>query len=196
MIPIPIRHLLACLGLCLLGLAGAQAEEFSGRLTFVTATPVMTSTATNQATVYFTPYKGHTLTVYDSTTSDFEPTTFTELSQALTDTTHSPAAAAASKNYDLFVWNNGGTLVLSRGPAWTSDTVRSSALALVDGIYVNNVAITNGPAAQQGTYVGTIMTNASSKCDFNLGSAATGGRRGNDRTMELLQPAPVYRRRE
>ena len=32
-----------------------------------------------------------------------------ELSQALSDTTKSPAAAAANSLYDVFVWNDSGT---------------------------------------------------------------------------------------
>ena len=45
------------------------------------------------------------------------------------------------------------------------------ALTLLNGIYVNTNAITNGPAAMQGTYVGTVMTNSSGTVDFLPGSA-------------------------
>jgi hypothetical protein len=50
-------------------------------------------------------------------------------------------------------------------------------LTRVDGFFVNQSAITNGPAAGMGTYVGTILTNASGACDWNVGSAASGGGR-------------------
>jgi len=42
----------------------------------------------------------------------------------------------------------------------------------VNGIWVNKYDITNGPAAQRGTYVGSIYTNASSQIDFKLGTVA------------------------
>lgn len=50
------------------------------------------------------------------------------------------------------------------------DTLRGTGagtteLEMVQGIYVNKNAITNGPAAQRGAYVGTIKTNASSTVD-------------------------------
>lgn len=41
--------------------------------------------------------------------------------------------------------------------------------------YVNTVAITNGPTAQMGTYLGTIVTNGSNQLDWKLGSIAVGG---------------------
>jgi hypothetical protein len=49
---------------------------------------------------------------------------------------------------------------------------------MVNGILVNNAAITNGPAASRGTYVGTTRSNASSQIDFILGGVAAGGTAG------------------
>jgi hypothetical protein len=98
------------------------------------------------------------------------PTVFTELSQATTDSTKSPAAVAASKVYDLFVWNDSGTVRCTRGPAWTNATTRGYTLTMVDGILLNTSAITNGPAALRGTWVGTIASNASSQIDFIFGT--------------------------
>ena len=96
------------------------------------------------------------------------PTAFTELSVATTDTTKSPAAIGASKVNDWFVWNDSGTIRVGHGPDWTSDTARSAgtALVLVNGIYLNNASLTNGPAASRGTYVGTTRSNASSQLDW------------------------------
>lgn len=51
----------------------------------------------------------------------------------------------------------------------------TAELDTVMGIKVNKYAITNGPAAGQGTYVGTIYCNGSSQVDFKMGSAAAGG---------------------
>ena len=152
--------------------------EFGGRLTLVSATPVMTTDQTAKTTVYFTPYKGNVIPLYNGTY--LVPTEFTELSQATTDTTKSPAAVTTNSNYDLFVWSDSGTLRCTRGPAWSSDTSRGTGagtteLELVKGVYLNKVAITNGPAANRGTYVGTVRSNGSSQIDWKLGSAAANG---------------------
>lgn len=150
----------------------------SGRLTLASGTPVMTANATGNTTVYVTPYNGDVIPIYDGTR--MVPTVFTELSQATTDTTKSPAAVANNSNYDVFVWNDSGTLRATRGPAWTSDTARGTGagtteLEMVKGIYVNKIAITNGPAAQRGTYVGSIRSNGSAQIDWKLGGTASGG---------------------
>lgn len=47
-------------------------------------------------------------------------------------------------------------------------------LAVVNGIYVNAVAITNGPGVGQGTYIGTIYGNVSAQVDLKFGSYAAG----------------------
>lgn len=150
----------------------------SGRITLTSGTPVMTSDVTAATTVYFTQYNGNTVPIYDG--GKFLQMQFTELSQATTDATKSPAAVTTNSNYDLFVWNDSGTIRLSRGPAWSSSTSRGTGagtteLEMVKGVYLNKVAITNGPAAQRGTYVGTIRSNGSSQIDWKLGSAAAGG---------------------
>jgi hypothetical protein len=104
-----------------------------------------------------------------------------QLSQLLSDTTKSPAAAVAAKNYDIFFWIDGITPRISRGPAWTSDGARGTGagtteLVRVDGRYLNAVAITNGPLAQRGTYLGTIRTNSgAATVDFSFGGTGTGG---------------------
>jgi hypothetical protein len=142
-----------------------------GRLTLTTAVPVTSSDVTGATTVYFTPYKGNTVPLYDG--SAWQLHTFSELSQATTDATKSPAAVANSSNYDVFVWNDNGTLRATRGPAWSSATARGTGagtteLELVGGRYVNKIAITNGPAAQRGLYVGSIRSNASAQINDSV----------------------------
>lgn len=137
-----------------------------GRLTLTSATPVTTSDVTGATTVYFTPYKGNQVQIYDG--SSWITYSFTELSQATTDATKSPAAVANNSNYDVFVWMDGSTMRATRGPAWTSDTARGTGagtteLEILNGRYVNKVAITNGPAARAGLYVGTIRSDGSAQ---------------------------------
>jgi hypothetical protein len=145
-----------------------------GRLTISTGVPVITSTVSGASTVYYTPYLHQFVPIYDGT-KFVQTDTGGELSQNTTDTTKSPAAVAASKNYDTFVWNDSGTKRCTRGPAWTSDTARGTGagtteLVRVNGVLLNANSITNGPAAQRGTYVGTIRSNASSLIDWIFGA--------------------------
>lgn len=136
-----------------------------GRITPTTATPVLSSAASAVASVFYTPYLNNYIPIWNGTV--WVPTTFSELTNTLANSAvgnAGPAAGAASKNYDLFVWSSGGTLYLTRGAAWNSDTARSATtendLQRIQGVLCNFNAITNGPAAGYGTYVGTIRTDS------------------------------------
>ena len=111
------------------------------------------------------------MTVFDNT-----------LTGTTTDTTKNPSAIGNNKVNDWFVWLD--TTVpatpvvrLCHGPDWTDNVTRSAGTALirVNGILLNNAAITNGPAAQRGTYVGTTYSSATAKIDWTFGSFAAGG---------------------
>ena len=150
-----------------------------GRLTLQTATPVMTTVQVSKTTMFYTPYVGNLVPLYDGT--KFTMTSIgAEISSVTTDTTKNPAAVGALQVLDYFVWNDAGTIRLSHGPAWTNDTTRSAGTALVrvNGIYLNNAAITNGPAAQRGTYVGTARSDIASQFDWFLGTKAANGSPG------------------
>jgi Collagen triple helix repeat (20 copies) len=149
-----------------------------GRLTLTASTPIMTADAAAQTTIRYTPYLGLYCPVWNGSML-IALNTGGELTQALSDTTKSPAAAVANSNYDMFVWPDVAGPRISRGPAWTSDTGRGTGAGTseltrsVGGILTNAVAITNGPAANRGTYVGSIRTNASAQCDFIFAGAAS-----------------------
>jgi hypothetical protein len=164
------------------GAGGSGGGPYGGRLSLVTGTPIMTTTQSAKTTVYWTPYNGQSLPIYDGTTMSVTDIGG-ELSQATTDNTKSPAAVAANKNYDMFVWNDAGTYRCTRGPAWSSDTARGTGastteLERVKGVMLNKVDITNGPAANRGTYVGSVRSNGSSQIDYIFAGAAVGGTAG------------------
>jgi hypothetical protein len=154
------------------------ASTPQGRLTLASGTPVMTTSVPGATAVIYTVYAGNLMPIYDGISS-MVPTAFTEVSQATTDTTKSPAAVAPNSIYDIFCWVDpvGPTNRCTRGFAWPNGTSRNGVTALtrVNGILVNSASITNGPAALLGTYVGTIASNGSSTIDYIFGSAASGG---------------------
>jgi hypothetical protein len=148
--------------------ASATTDEVAtnpgGRLTLSTGIPVTTGDVTGAGTIYYSPYLSAKLPLYDGT--NWALYDFSELSQSTGDITKSPAAVLANTNYDLFVWNDSGTLRCTRGPAWTSSTARGTGagtteLQQVNGRWVNKVSISNGPAAQHGLYVGTVRSDGS-----------------------------------
>lgn len=143
-----------------------------GRLSLTAGVPVTTSDVTGATTVFYVPYKSDKVPLYDGSGWALY-SIGTQLSQATADTTKSPAGVANNSNYDLFVWNDSGTLRLSRGPLWTSDTGRGSGagtteLERVNGRLVNKVSVLNGPGAQRGLYVGTIRSDGSAQVNDSL----------------------------
>jgi hypothetical protein len=134
-----------------------------GRLTLTSGLPVLTADVTAATTIYYTPYRGDAIPLFNPDLNYFVGYTFTELSQTLADATKAPAATAVSSVYDVFIALDGvGNPQMYRGPAWTNDTTRSAGTALIrrQGFLVNQVAITNGPTANCGLYVGTFRTSA------------------------------------
>lgn len=170
---VPSNAELAAISALVSALGGAINPP-GGRLTLTTAVPVMTSDVTAATTVYYTPYIHGNAHLYNGTS--WAVHTFTELSQTLADSTKSPAATSADNNYDMFLWDDAGTKRCTRGPAWTTATDRSaSPHTSQNGVRVNTNAITNGPGALKGLYVGTIRTNASNQVAFMPATAAAAG---------------------
>jgi hypothetical protein len=134
----------------------AVAPIFQARLTLTSATPVLTSDTTS-STIYLTPYKGNGIGLYNGTIWKYYR--LTEISLAL-------SALTASRPYDVWVYDNSGTLTLDL-TAWTNATTRATALAFQNGVYVKN-----GDATRR--YVGTIYTTDTNQTKFGSGSTGFG----------------------
>jgi hypothetical protein len=145
-----------------------------GRLTFLTGTPVQNATTSGATSHFYTPYLGQQVPIYDGTRFICTDTGG-ELTQTAADSTKSPAAVANNSCYDVFVWNDTGTIRATRGTVWTNTTTRAQALARINGIYTNGTAVTNGPGLNRGTYVGTECSNGTATFDWIVGAAASGG---------------------
>lgn len=91
----------------------------SGRLYLTSGTPVTTTTVSGSTNVYFGPFNGNQIPLWNGTL--FVPTTFAELTNVLANSSTGnagPFGAAANAVYDLFVWSNSGTPTLTRGDYW------------------------------------------------------------------------------
>lgn len=112
----------------------------NGRLTLTSNDPIGSDTASN--VVYFTPYNGNRIALYDG--SSWSLHTFSQLSVTA-------GSSGSNTNWDVFIYNNSGTLTLER-VQWTNNTTRATSLALQDGIYV----MSGSPNKR---YIGTFRTD-------------------------------------
>jgi hypothetical protein len=111
--------------------------------------PVSINNQTAKTTLYFTPYNGNSISLYDG--SEWDLFSFSELSLSLSGYT-------ANTNYDIFIYDNSGTLTLE-STAWTNNTTRATSLTTQDGIYVKSGATTR-------RYLGTIrITGTTGQCE-------------------------------
>lgn len=124
----------------------------NGRLTTESGVGVSSSDRTSQGTIYFTPWNGSQVGLYNG--SSWTIHTFTERSLALSSLT-------SGKNYDVFLYNNSGTLTLELSAAWTNNTTRADALTLQNGIYVKSGSTTR-------RYLGTICTTGTTTTEDSL----------------------------
>lgn len=113
-----------------------------GRLTLTSGTAVTTSDVTGATTIYYTPYAGNLLALYDGSTK-WTVYPFTEISLAL-------GTLTSDLPYDVFVYDNAGTPTLE-SLAWTNPTTRATALVLQNGVLSKTGALTR-------RYLGTFYT--------------------------------------
>lgn len=149
-LPSTSGHVLTSNGSAWTSAAASGGSKFisNGRLTLETGVAISTTNQVDKITLYFTPYQGNQIGLYDGV-SAWNIVSFAQLSLNI-------SAFTASKPYDIWVYNNAGTATLD-STVWTSGTARATELALQDGVYVKTGATTR-------RYVGTIYMDAASKC--------------------------------
>lgn len=172
-----------------------------GRLTLTTATPVLTSDVTAATTIYYTPYIGFYAPLFNGV-STVMANLGSELSLALSSDSGHTGYHQSGKNFDLFVVDDNGTKRLVSGPAWTSDTSRSAALAYKNGFLTNSGSMTGRfgsaagntitVAANQGLYVGTFRASANGQTEMTFApNAAAGGTANKLFLWNMFNRVPV-----
>lgn len=134
----------------------AGPEVCCGRLTLESGVPVSTTDQTGKTTIYWTPYKGARIAIYDGSTT-WAALAFSETSLAL-------GTLTSGKNYDVFGYSVAGTLALELSAAWTNDTTRANALALQDGVLVKSGTPTR-------RYLGTFRTTSTTTTERSAAKA-------------------------
>jgi hypothetical protein len=123
-----------------------------GRLTLTTGVSVTTADVTGGTVLYWAPYKGNRIGLYDGAG--------TWTVYAATEKSLSLGALSNATPYDIFMYDNSGTPTLE-ALAWTNGTTRATALTTQDGILVKTGATTR-------RYLGTIYTSAAGQCEDSL----------------------------
>lgn len=122
-----------------------------GRLTLATGVSVTTTDVTGATNLYYTPHIHNCIGLYDGTSWTLH--TFTQRSLAF-------GTLTDAKNYDVFLYDNSGTLTLEL-TAWTNDTTRATDLVLQDGVWCKTGALTR-------RYLGTIRTTSATTTEDSL----------------------------
>lgn len=148
-----------------------------GRLTLTSGTPITTADVTAATNVYYTPYNGNIITLYDG--AIWVPVKFTEITLALTGLT-------ANTNYDVWGRINSGALALDT-TAWTNATTRATAIAQQDGVDVKS-----GDATRR--LLGTIrITGTTGQCEDSIARRYVSNRYNDvPRPMQVNDPASTW----
>lgn len=154
---------------------GAPPSICEGRLTLTSGTPITTTDVTAAGTLYFTPFRGNYIGLYDGA-SAWELKTFSELSISL-------SGLVPHSLHDVFIYNNSGTPTLELA-AWnagataaitgatnaTPIVITSTAHGLSTGDVVT-ISGVGGNTAANGTFR---ITNTGANT-FSLQTLAAGG---------------------
>ncbi len=148
---------------------GDTTRRACGRLTLTNGTPITSSDVTAATAIYWNPFKGDQLPIYDG--SDWSVIEQTALTLSLNNPNH-----AANTLYDVFYFDDSGTKRIGTGPAWSNSGAGTSSrgtgagtteLEWLNGYQVNKVSMTvrNGANtytvdAQKGLYLGTFKTTS------------------------------------
>ena len=118
-----------------------------GRLTLTSGDPDKNDNDTNKNAIYYCPYMGETVSLFDGDVWNLY--TFSELTLDIS------SGYAADTIYDIFIYDNSGTLTLE-SLAWSSASARATGLVRQNGALVKD-----GDRTKK--YVGTFRTNSSVK---------------------------------
>jgi hypothetical protein len=151
-----------------------------GRLTLTSGKPVMTLDVTGASSIYYVPYNGQQVPIYNSQTGVFGLVDM--LGPGLTLPLNS-SQQTQNGLYDIFAETIGGSIELCAGPAWSGSS-RAVGISQVSGIWVNSAEMTacyNATVARdcpqfQCTYLGTMFatSNGQTSQQFGPNSVAYG----------------------
>ena len=134
-----------------------QAPIAQGRLTLATGDPTPSTDQTAADTLYYTPYNGDAISLYNAAANRWDLYSFAERSLDI-------SGLAADTNFDIFIYDDAGTLTLT-AVAWSNSgagtSARASAISQRNGIWVET--------SSDRRYLGTIRTTGTAgQCEDSL----------------------------
>lgn len=117
----------------------------NGRLTLQSGDPVYLNNITGSI-LYFTPYLGNYISLYNTVSNTWEINEFNEISLNLSGMT-------IDTNYDIFIYDNGSSIVLEK-VSWLNNSTRTINLIYQDGVLVKSGSLNK-------RYIGTIRSTGS-----------------------------------
>jgi len=135
-----------------------QAPIAQGRLTLASGDPNPGTDQTAATTLYYAPFNGgNAISLYNAAAGRWDLYSFTERSLSLT-------GLAADTNFDIFLYDDTGTLTLE-AVAWSDSTAggsaRASAISRRNGVWVKT--------SDDRRYLGTIRTTGTTgQCEDSL----------------------------
>ncbi|MBP0021020.1 MAG: hypothetical protein J7647_26135 [Cyanobacteria bacterium SBLK] len=132
------------------------ASIAQGRLTLASGKPVPSNDIIAASTLYYTPYNGDLIAIYNTAQSRWEVKSFVERSLDI-------SGLLADTNYDIFLYTNAGALTLE-AVAWANSgagtSARAKSISRLNGIYVKT--------SDNRRYLGTIRTTSTlGECEFS-----------------------------
>lgn len=117
----------------------------SGRLTLTSNVPITSTDVTAATTVYFTPYGGRVIELFNG--AFWQLYTFSQIALSI-------SGFAANTNFDVWARPVGSNNIAVDTTAWSSDTTRAVALTTLNGIDVKSTDFTR-------RLIGTFRTTGS-----------------------------------
>lgn len=177
-------------------IASGGGRVFNGRLTLVPGVPNPKQDQTAKTTLYWTPYNGNQISLYDGA-STWNTRTFSEISLAL-------GTLADATMYDVFLYDNAGTVAIDTLVQWrnpffaitgasnaTPIVITSAGHGLSNGDQVD-IAYLATNTAGNGTWTVANKTTDTFELSGSVGNGATGIGIGGARSTPLVLQDGVY----
>ena len=173
-----------------------MAGVFNGRLTLVSGVPNPKQDQTAKTTLYWTPYNGNQISLYDGA-STWNTRTFSEISLAL-------GTLTDATMYDVFLYDNAGTVTIDTLVAWRNPLFAITAATNATPIVITSAAhgLSNGDqvdiaylatnTAGNGVWTVANKTTDTFELSGSVGNGATGLGFGGARATPLVLQDGVY----
>ena len=142
---------------------GANPSLNGIRLSLSNTIPDPTTDIINATSLYIHPFKGNTITLYNTATNKWDLFPFTSISEFPLN------SLAANTNYDVFLFRNNNAFAVDF-VSWPNST---AGVAAPTRTYVDGVAVRSGQLNKR--LVGCLRTTAAGQSEQSFGGNAAGG---------------------